>query len=135
VAWDGTNLYKETQFLKCRNNEVTMSTMRASHLLIKHSGSRNPVSRRTDQSTAATTPAAAAAELNEIAKRINKDNFGQMAFDRSDCGSFKQGGDLGEFGPGAMMKPFEEAVRALSVGEISGLVETDSGTHLIMRTA
>jgi len=109
--------------------------MRASHLLIKHSGSRNPLSRRTNQSTADTSPAAAAAELTEIATKINKDNFAQMSFARSDCGSFKQGGDLGEFGPGAMMKPFEDAVRSLAIGEISGLVETDSGTHLIMRTA
>ena len=112
-----------------------MSTMRASHLLIKHSGSRNPVSRRTNESTATVTPSAAAAELTAIASTINKDNFAKMSFDRSDCGSFKQGGDLGEFGPGAMMKPFEDAVLALNVGEISGLVETDSGTHLIMRTA
>jgi len=33
------------------------------------------------------------------------------------------------------MKPFEDAVLALQVGQISGLVDTDSGTHIILRTA
>jgi parvulin-like peptidyl-prolyl isomerase len=108
--------------------------MRASHLLIKHSGSRNPVSRRTGASTADISRDQAVAELNSILKVITKENFAQMSQERSDCGSFAQGGDLGEFGPGAMMKPFEEAVLALQVGEISGLVDTDSGTHLVMRT-
>lgn len=109
--------------------------MRASHLLCKHQGSRNPVSRRTNQSTAAVTKEAACAELTTILQTITKDNFAAMAQARSDCGSFAQGGDLGEFGPGAMMKPFEDAVLALEIGQISGIVETDSGSHIIMRTA
>ena len=79
--------------------------MRASHLLIKHSGSRNPVSRRTGASTADISRDQAVAELNSILKVITKENFAQMSQERSDCGSFAQGGDLGEFGPGAMMKP------------------------------
>jgi len=54
---------------------------------------------------------------------------------RSDCGSFAQGGDLGTFGRGDMMAPFENATYGLGVGEISGIVETDSGVHLIMRYA
>ena len=54
---------------------------------------------------------------------------------RSDCGSFANGGDLGTFGKGDMMAPFEDATYALSIGEISGIVETDSGVHLIMRYA
>ena len=77
----------------------------------------------------------AAAELTAILETVTPENFAEMAQARSDCGSFQQGGDLGEFGPGAMMKPFEDAVRALQVGQISGIVETDSGSHIIMRTA
>ena len=42
---------------------------------------------------------------------------------------------MGEFGRGDMMKPFEDASYALKVGEISGIVETDSGAHIIKRTA
>ena len=52
---------------------------------------------------------------------------------RSDCGSYAQNGDLGMFGKGEMQKPFEEASFALKVGEISGIVDTDSGVHIIKR--
>ena len=61
--------------------------------------------------------------------------FAALAFHRSDCGSFEVGGDLGEFTHGEMQQPFEEAVQALKVGEVSGIVTTDSGTHIIFRTA
>ena len=54
---------------------------------------------------------------------------------RSDCSSFRNGGDLGEFERGQMQKPFEDAVFGLEVWEMSGIVETDSGFHLIFRTA
>lgn len=111
--------------------------LRAEHLLIKFSGSRNPVSRRTGQSTASVTYDDALAELNRWIKEIQdgKITFEEAARQRSDCGSFAKGGDLGFFGPGEMMKPFEDAVRSLRVGEISGVVQTDSGLHIIKRLA
>ena len=114
-----------------------MSKVQASHLLIKHQGSRNPVSRRTGQSTAGTTKEAAIAELQEYEKKIKSGelDFAKAATARSDCGSFKAGGDLGPFGRGEMQKPFEDATFALQVGEMSGIVDTDSGVHLILRTA
>ena len=46
----------------------------------------------------------------------------------------QRGGDLGEFGRGQMQKPFEDATFALAVGEMSGVVDTDSGVHVILRT-
>ena len=58
-----------------------------------------------------------------------------IAKERSDCGSFQSGGDLGNFGRGMMQKPFEDASFALQVGELSDVVDTDSGTHIILRTA
>lgn len=112
-------------------------SLRASHLLIKHQGSRNPVSRRTGQSTANVTREAANAELTQWLNKIKAGEitFADAAKARSDCGSFQNGGDLGVFGPGEMMKAFEDGTRALAVGEISGIVETDSGSHIILRTA
>ena len=47
--------------------------------------------------------------------------------------SAKRGGDLGHFGRGQMQAPFEEASFALNVGELSDIVDTDSGVHIILR--
>jgi NIMA-interacting peptidyl-prolyl cis-trans isomerase 1 len=64
----------------------------------------------------------------------NEEDFANVASTYSDCSSAKNGGDLGNFERGQMMKPFEDATLALEVGAISGIVETDSGVHIIMRT-
>lgn len=61
-------------------------------------------------------------------------SFAELASKVSDCSSAKRGGDLGLFGRGAMQKPFEDAAFALKVGELSGIVDTDSGLHIILRT-
>jgi parvulin-like peptidyl-prolyl isomerase len=116
---------------------ISMSQVRCSHLLIKHEGSRNPVSRRTGASTAGMKKANAIEELQQWRQRIvaGEIGFAEAAQQRSDCGSFREGGDLGMFGRGAMQKPFEDATYALKVGELSGIVDTDSGVHIILRTA
>ena len=57
------------------------------------------------------------------------------AAERSDCSSCRNNGDLGHFGRGQMQKPFEDASFGLNVGEMSGIVSTDSGYHLIYRIA
>lgn len=62
----------------------------------------------------------------------NGADFGDLASKRStDTGSGAQGGDLGWFGKGAMVAPFEEAAFALKVGEISEPVQSDFGWHVI----
>jgi len=115
--------------------------VRASHVLIKHGESRNPLSRRTEQSTASISPERARLELRRWRDALLKDSrpmpekFAALAHHRSDCGSYQAGGDLGTFGPGEMQEPFERAVYALDVGEVSDIVSTDSGLHLIYRTA
>jgi parvulin-like peptidyl-prolyl isomerase len=107
------------------------------HLLIKHQGSRNPVSRRTGKSTVDVSKEDAIKELLVWLEQIVQGTlkFEEAAFQRSDCGSFREGGDLGHFGRGEMQKPFEDAAFALKPGEISGVVDTDSGVHIIKRLA
>lgn len=61
-------------------------------------------------------------------------NFAGVAQAHSKCPSKANGGDLGEFGPGQMVKPFEDGVLALEVGGISEPVQTQFGYHLIHRT-
>ncbi len=60
--------------------------------------------------------------------------FENLAKEFSTCPSKSKGGDLGWFGPGQMVKPFEEAVKKLSNGRISGLVNTQFGWHIIKKT-
>jgi peptidyl-prolyl cis-trans isomerase D len=80
--------------------------------------------------------AQAKAEGILAALRASPERFEELAKKESqDPGSAPAGGDLGYFGPGAMVKPFEEAAYALTVGQISDLVRTDFGFHIIELTA
>jgi len=68
--------------------------------------------------------------LQQVKQSPNK--FAELAKQHSqDPGSAASGGDLGQFGPGMMVKPFDEAVFKLKIGEISGLVQSDFGYHII----
>jgi peptidyl-prolyl cis-trans isomerase D len=67
--------------------------------------------------------------------RAQPGSFAAVAKANSDDpGSAAQGGDLDFFGRGAMVKPFEDAVFAMKPGEISPLIETDFGYHIIQLT-
>jgi peptidyl-prolyl cis-trans isomerase D len=73
-----------------------------------------------------------AVALAVIERLKNGEDFGALAAELStDTGSGAQGGDLGWFGRGAMVAPFEEAAFALKVGEISQPVKSDFGYHII----
>ena len=73
-------------------------------------------------------------KADAILSEANALNFGSLAQQHSSCPSKARGGDLGEFGPGQMVKPFEDATVATAVGEISQPVQTQFGYHLIHRT-
>ncbi len=85
---------------------------RASHILVK------------DQATAE--------KLYERVKR--GESFESLARQYSTCPSKSKGGDLGWFGEGQMVAPFENAVRKMSTGSISRPVRTQFGFHIIKKT-
>jgi len=79
----------------------------------------------------------ARAKAQELLAQVKKapDSFAELAKKHSqDPGSAAQGGDLDFFARGAMTKPFEDAVFSLGKGEISGIVETDFGYHIVKVT-
>jgi len=71
-------------------------------------------------------------ECLALKDRINAgEEFGQIAMEYSSCPSKAQGGDLGEFGPGMMVKEFDEAVFDGPVSVVQGPVKTQFGYHLL----
>ncbi len=104
---------------------VTEETVRASHILIALAQ---------DASEAETT--AALEKISALRERIIAgEDFADIAREYSEGPTSVKGGDLGEFGRGTMVPPFEQAVFALEVGEVSRPVRTQFGYHLIKLTA
>ena len=73
-------------------------------------------------------------KVRDLQQQVNPDNFAEMAREHSDCPSATAGGDLGWFRRGDMVKQFEEAAFSLSTGDISDVVATQFGFHLIFLT-
>ena len=73
-------------------------------------------------------------EAKEVLDRLKKgEKFSSVAKAFSNCPSGKQGGDLGTFTRGKMVKEFEKAAFALNKGETSAIVKTQFGCHIIKR--
>ncbi|MGH6609290.1 MAG: SurA N-terminal domain-containing protein, partial [Burkholderiaceae bacterium] len=100
----------------------TEEQRRASHILTTAEGSDKAAARKKAEAILAKVKA-------------NPKEFAALARENSkDPGSAAQGGDLGFFGRGMMVKPFEETAYRLKEGEISDIVETDFGFHIIRVT-
>ncbi|HAO88702.1 MAG TPA: peptidylprolyl isomerase [Gammaproteobacteria bacterium] len=65
----------------------------------------------------------------------NGEDFGDIAREFSSCPSKAQGGDLGQFGPGMMVKEFDEVVFSADVNTLQGPVKTQFGYHLLEVTS
>ena len=85
---------------------------RASHILVKDRGAAEDILRKVKQG----------AQFETLAKEF------------STCPSKSSGGDLGWFGPGKMVAPFEAAIKGLSPGSVGDVVQTQFGYHIIKCT-
>jgi len=113
----------------------TLVAVHCSHILVKHAGSRRPVSWR-QQGNIKRTKEEAISLINHYMVQLTSGavKFDELARKYSDCSSAMKGGDLGTFRRGQMQPPFEQASFALEAGKMtSHPVETDSGIHIIYR--
>jgi peptidyl-prolyl cis-trans isomerase D len=118
---DAEKFYKENQ-----KRFTVDEQRRASHILIKAGKTA---------SDAAKAAAKEKAEKLLAQVRKNPAEFAKLAKENSeDEGSAAKGGDLDFFAKGMMVKPFQDAVDKLKVGEISDVVQSDYGYHVIMLT-
>lgn len=98
--------------------------VRASHILITVDAKASDAEKKQ-----------ARAKIEDLLKQIKGGaDFAKLAEQHSGCPSSKQGGDLGYFSKGQMVKPFEDTAWGMKIGEISGVVETNFGYHLIKVT-
>lgn len=99
--------------------------VRASHILVKVDPKATPAEKK-----------AARAKIESILKQVKAPgaDFGKLAKENSDCPSKENNGDLGLFPKGQMVKPFDDAVWIMKPGDISGIVETQFGYHIIRVT-
>ena len=106
------------------------SPLAASHILIMHTKS----ARRPPKITR--TPEEAMSLAEEIAAKAQAPDadFAALAKEYSDGPSAPDGGDLGTFSAGDMVKPFSDATKKLEIGAVSDPVETSFGYHIILRT-
>lgn len=98
--------------------------VRASHILIK-----------VDPSASEADKAKARQKIEDIQKKVKKgEDFAALAKQYSECPSSAKGGDLDFFQRGQMVGPFQDAAFAMKVGDVSDIVETQFGYHLIKVT-
>lgn len=121
-SWTAQNMTKKF-------DDLVEDAITASHILIGYEGAdRSEVKGRTKEE------AKKVAEDLLVKVKAEPDKFGDFAKEHSDGPSKEKAGDLGEFNRQTMEKPFTEVAFKLKVGEISDVVETKFGFHIIKRT-
>ncbi|VEU23918.1 DEKNAAC105140 [Brettanomyces naardenensis] len=129
---EGTDEDKLNLYLSKKLDRPTK--VRASHILVKHTGSRRPASWRQAHITRSKEEAIEIMKDYRSQILTGEKSFSDIAREFSDCNSHAKGGDLGFFGRGDMQPSVERAAFALQVGDMSDIVESDSGVHLIERS-
>ena len=121
--------------LDSRNAPIAIA--RASHILVKHRGSRRPASWRDPKGTMIRARTEGVAEFQLVGWRqaiVSGDrHLAELAKMYSDCDTAHHDGDLGWFAAGTHPE-LEECVLQLHVGELSAIVSTERGMHLVLRT-
>lgn len=98
--------------------------VQASHILLKFEDNATPAQK-----------AEARKKIEDIQKKVaGGEDFAELAKAHSGCPSSARGGDLGSFGRGQMVPEFEKAAYGMEVGQVSDIVETQFGYHLIKKT-
>ncbi len=87
-----------------------------------------------DQGATPEQKAAARKRAEDLRTQVTPQNFAKMAARSDEPGAAERGGDLGLWMPGTMVPEFEDAVKAIQPGEISPVIETSFGYHIIYRT-
>lgn len=112
---DLRDLYEEN-----KNKYITEEKVRAKHILIK------PIDEEADPYPSAL------AKIETLLLRINNgEDFEELAKEFSEDSSASNGGDLGDFGRGVMVAPFEDAAFSAKIGEVTKPVKTQFGYHII----
>lgn len=116
--------------------------VRVLHILKKHKDSKRPSSWRSKNKPITISREEAREELEGLLEILREEEgnpenliatFKELASQESDCSSAKRKGDLGMFGRKKMRPEFEEAAFGLDINQISGIVETASGAHILLR--
>jgi peptidyl-prolyl cis-trans isomerase D len=110
----------QTAYQQNKSMFSTPEQIRASHILFKTEGKDKEAVRK--EAEAVLAKVKAGGDFAALAKQYSEDSSKDM------------GGDLDYFGRGAMVKPFEDAAWALQVGQVSDLVESQFGFHIIKLT-
>lgn len=112
----------------CSKKDQAPAKVHAAHILLMYQGSAGASEEITR------TKEEAYQDIQKLLERIKAgEDFAALAREYSNCPSAKNGGDLGDFSKGDMVKPFEDAAFKLKKGKVSTIVETQYGYHIIKR--
>ncbi|MEM4248466.1 MAG: peptidylprolyl isomerase [Candidatus Nanoarchaeia archaeon] len=128
---EAEKFYRENQ-----DKMKTEETVNASHILVKPDMPDEEVMAKMSEEDKKKTEDKAKSEAKEKATKLlarlkQGEDFAKLAKENSACPSGQEGGNLGDFGKGRMVPEFEKAAFSLKPGELSDIVETNFGYHII----